>query len=84
MDESFADIKALTAACRFADCSHSNEPGCAIRRAIENGELNPEHYHSYLKLKAESEFNELSYLDKRKKDRAFGKHIKSVLKQKGK
>ena len=84
IDDSFAEIKALAAACRFADCSHSNEPGCAIRRAIESGELNPEHYQSYLKLKAESAFNEMSYLDKRNKDKAFGKHIKSVLKQKGK
>lgn len=84
INESFADIKALASACRFADCSHSNEPGCAIRMAIESGELNPEHYQSYLKLKAESAFNEMSYLDKRKKDRAFGKFVQSVLKQKGK
>jgi ribosome biogenesis GTPase len=84
IDDSFADIKALAAACRFADCSHSNEPGCAIRMAIENGELNPEHYQSYLKLKAESAFNEMSYLDKKKKDRAFGKFVHSVLKQKNK
>ncbi|MDO8262057.1 MAG: ribosome small subunit-dependent GTPase A [Gallionella sp.] len=84
IDDSFADIKALAASCRFADCSHTNEPGCAIRMAIENGELNPEHYQSYLKLKAESEFNEMSYLDMRKKDRAFGKFIHSVLKQKRK
>jgi ribosome biogenesis GTPase len=82
IDDSFADIKALASACRFADCSHTNEPGCAIRMAIESGELNPEHYQSYLKLKAESEFNEMSYVDKRKKDRAFGKMIHSVLKQK--
>ena len=82
IDDSFADIKALASACRFADCSHTNEPGCAIRMAIESGELNPEHYQSYLKLKAESEFNEMSYVDKRKKDRAFGKMVKSVLKQK--
>jgi ribosome biogenesis GTPase / thiamine phosphate phosphatase len=83
LDDSFADIKALAASCRFADCSHSNEPGCAIRKVIANGELNPEHYQSYLKLKAESDFNEMSYVDKRKKDRAFGKHVKSVLKGKG-
>ena len=82
IDDSFADIKVLASACRFADCSHTNEPGCAIRMAIESGELNPEHYQSYLKLKAESEFNEMSYVDKRKKDRAFGKMVKSVLKQK--
>jgi ribosome biogenesis GTPase len=83
LDDSFADIAALASQCRFADCSHSNEPGCAIRKAIESGELNPEHYQSYLKLKAESDFNEMSYVDKRKKDRAFGKMVKSVLKDKG-
>lgn len=81
LDDSFADINALAAQCRFADCSHSNEPGCAIRKAIENGELNAEHYQSYLKLKAESDFNEMSYVDRRKKDKAFGKMVKSVLKQ---
>jgi ribosome biogenesis GTPase len=81
LEDSFADISALAASCRFADCSHSNEPGCAIRKAIENGELNAEHYQSYLKLKAESDFNEMSYVDKRKKDKAFGKMVKTVLKQ---
>jgi ribosome biogenesis GTPase len=80
LEDSFADISARAASCRFADCSHSNEPGCAIRKAIENGELNPEHYQSYRKLKAESDFNEMSYVDKRKKDKAFGKMVKTVLK----
>jgi ribosome biogenesis GTPase / thiamine phosphate phosphatase len=84
LDDSFADIAALAAHCRFADCSHNNEPGCAIRKAIESGELDPAHYQSYLKLKAESDFNEMSYLDKRRKDKAFGKMVKSVLKEKGK
>ena len=81
IDDSFTDIKTLASSCRFADCSHTNEPGCAIRKAIEDGELNPEHFQSYLKLKAESEYNEMSYVDKRKKDRAFGKFVNSVLKQ---
>ena len=84
LDDSFADIKTLSSQCRFADCSHGNEPGCAIRKAIENGELNAAHYQSYLKLKAESDFNEMSYLDKRNKDRAFGKMVRKVLKEKSK
>ncbi len=84
LDDSFAEIKELASQCRFADCSHSNEPGCAIRKAIANGELNAEHYQSYLKLKAESDFNEMSYVDKRKKDKAFGQMVKTVLKQKHK
>lgn len=82
LDDSFADIRALSLNCQFANCTHSNEPGCAIRMSIEKGELNPEHYQSYLKLKKESEFNEMSYLDKRKKDKAFGKFIHSVKKGK--
>jgi ribosome biogenesis GTPase / thiamine phosphate phosphatase len=84
LDDSFSDIKALASRCRFADCTHNNEPGCAIGKAMESGELDPEHYRSYLKLKAESDFNEMSFLDKRKKDKAFGKMVKSVLKQKHK
>ncbi len=84
IEGSFADIGEFASRCRFADCRHGNEPGCAIRKAIENGELDPEHYQGYLKLKAESEFNEMSYLDKRKKNKAFGKMVKSVLKDKHK
>jgi ribosome biogenesis GTPase len=80
LDDSFADIKVLVSQCRFADCSHGKEPGCAIRKAIECGELDAGHYQSYLRLKAESDFNEMSYLDKRKKDKAFGKMVKTVMK----
>lgn len=82
LQDSFADISTLAGHCRFADCRHNNEPGCAIRMAIASGELNPEHYQSYLKLKAESDFNEMSYVDKRRKDKAFGKMVKAVVKSK--
>ncbi len=82
LDGGFADIGELASGCRFADCSHTSEPGCAIRTAIENGELDSAHFQNYLKLKAESEFNEMSYVDKRKKDKDFGKFVRSVLKQK--
>jgi len=82
LGDSFAAVDELASRCRFADCSHANEPGCAIRKAIESGELDAEHYRSYLKLKAESDFNEMSYVDKRKKDKAFGKMVKTVLKGK--
>jgi ribosome biogenesis GTPase len=82
VDDSFSDIKTLSSQCRFADCGHNNEPGCAIRKAIDKGELNAAHYQSYLKLKAESDFNEMSYMDKRKKDKAFGKMVRTVMKDK--
>ena len=77
----FEDLVALSADCRYADCSHAHEPGCAVRTAIENGELSEERYSSYLKLKKESEYYEMSYLEKRKKDRAFGRFIKSAKKR---
>jgi ribosome biogenesis GTPase / thiamine phosphate phosphatase len=48
--ELFSDIDALAEQCRFADCGHSNEPGCAIRAALDDGELDHERWRHYLKL----------------------------------
>ena len=82
MSESFADIGALAQSCRFSNCTHTQEPGCAVLAAIESGKLNETRIQSYQKLKRESDYNEMSYFDKRKKDKAFGRFIKSVKKQK--
>ena len=76
----FSDIMGLAPGCRFRNCSHTSEPGCAAREAVASGDLNQEHYDNYLKLRAESEFGQLSYAEKRKKERAFGKYIKSAKK----
>jgi len=83
IDDSFADVQEYSKNCRFADCTHANEPGCAVQRAIAQGELDADHFQSYLKLKKESEFHEMSFLEKRKKDRAFGQFVHSVMKAKG-
>lgn len=80
LDGSFADIAALTAACRYSDCSHSGEPGCAVREAIESGAIGRKRFDNYLKLKGESDFYRMSRAEKRKKDRDFGKYVKSVKK----
>ena len=77
----FEEFIVLSANCRYANCSHEHEPGCAIRAAVENGELSEDRYFSYIKLKKESEHFEMSYMDKRKKDKAFGRFIKSAKKQ---
>jgi ribosome biogenesis GTPase len=84
IDEVFADIGALAVNCRFADCSHAREPGCAVRAAIECGELGEEHLQSYLKLRKESAYHDMSYVERRRKDREFGRMIRAVLKPKGK
>lgn len=81
VNQGFEDILELSMYCRYANCSHTQELGCAVLAAITNGELSEARYFSYMKLKKESEYHELSYLDKRKKDRAFGRFIKSAMKQ---
>lgn len=83
VDAGFADIALLADHCRYADCRHEHEAGCAVRAAVDRGELAAAHYRNYLKLRKEAEFNEMSQLDRRRKDKAFGKMVKSVKKHKG-
>ena len=80
--ETFADINALAQGCRYPDCRHDSEPGCEVRAAIERHELSEEHLRNYLKLHKESDFNDLSYIDRRKKDRAFGRFVHTYKKRK--
>jgi ribosome biogenesis GTPase len=81
IEETFIDIQELSRTCRFIDCTHTAEPGCALLAAIGEEKLSEERYQSYLKLIKESEFNEMSYLEKREKDKKFGQFIKSAKKQ---
>jgi ribosome biogenesis GTPase len=53
VEEAFADITALAARCRFGNCRHGNEPGCAVRAALASGELAPLRFENYQKLRAE-------------------------------
>jgi ribosome biogenesis GTPase len=82
IDETFSEISELAQLCRFANCSHTSEKGCAISAAIEEGRLAEQRYRNYVKMKNESAFQEMSYFEKRKKDKDFGKMVKSVLKNK--
>lgn len=58
LGESFADIEALQTRCRFRDCTHNTEPGCAIREAIENAELSQERWESYQSLRREAKYSD--------------------------
>lgn len=82
IEETFSDISALERVCRYPDCRHEREPGCEVRAAIDRNELSEEHLHSYLKLRKESEFYDLSAIDRRKKDKAFGRFLHAYKKQK--
>ena len=54
LDSAFEDVEALAAGCRFRDCGHGEEPGCAVRVALASGTLSAERYASFTKLRAES------------------------------
>jgi ribosome biogenesis GTPase len=60
LEETFADIVELAAHCRFADCHHESEPGCAVRAALADGTLSPDRWSSYRELEGE-----LAELEKR-------------------
>ena len=57
VDTAFAEISELASGCRFDDCSHANEPGCAVREALEAGDLDPDRYAAYLALRRESTYH---------------------------
>jgi ribosome biogenesis GTPase len=80
LEESFSDIWGLSKTCRFANCTHTREAGCALLAAMEDGTLQADRYRSYMKLMKESEYNELSYVERRKKDKKFGQFVKTVMK----
>lgn len=59
LDTAFPEIDALATQCRFTDCAHRSEPGCAIRGAVDRGELDPKRWASYEKLRGELEEDRL-------------------------
>lgn len=75
----YNDITDFSKKCKYADCTHLHEPGCAVLKAIENGELDEAKYQNYIKLKKENEFYEMTDLEKRQKDRKFGQFVKKTL-----
>ena len=81
IEESFSDIFELSRNCRFKDCTHTHEVGCSVLRAVRSGSLNEAHYQDYFKLKKESEYYQMSYVEKRRKDKKFGQFIESAMEQ---
>jgi ribosome biogenesis GTPase / thiamine phosphate phosphatase len=76
----FTEIYELTEKCKFSNCTHIHEPGCAVLAAIKSGDLSEEKYQNYIKLAKEDKYNTMSKLEKKEKDYKFGKYIKEVLK----
>ncbi len=82
VDEVFADVVEIAAECRFSDCQHGSEPGCAIQTAIADGSLNAERLRRWQKLAAEEAFNSSTLAERRAKGRAFGKMVRGIMKEK--
>ena len=82
LDETFAEITELSRNCQYNDCTHVTEKGCAVLNAVEEGKLSEKRYQNYIKMNKESLFNEMSYLEKRQKDKQFGKMCKTIMKHK--
>ena len=82
IEDVFDEISNLAEKCRFSDCSHTVEKGCAILHALEEGTIDKKRYDNFLKIRKESAHYERSYLERRRRDKEFGKMVKSILKHK--
>jgi ribosome biogenesis GTPase len=83
--DAFADIVSIGAACRFRDCRHNSEPGCAVKAGVEAGTFPPARYESYLKLQGEQEalgrkLDERALLEAKRQARTMGKALKAMQK----
>jgi ribosome biogenesis GTPase / thiamine phosphate phosphatase len=72
----FEDIESFAALCQFSDCSHQSEPGCAVRQALEAGDLDERRVSSYMKLCRENSLATMTLAEKRAKGREFAKVVK--------
>ena len=79
LDDVFAEIATLAQECRFVDCSHDAEPGCAVQAAISQGKLDANRLRRYRKLQSEDRRNTETLAERRARDKSFGKMIKNVL-----
>lgn len=75
----FADIEELATLCRFNDCQHQSEPGCAVQTAIEKGDLDERRLSNYEKLMREQALNSASLAERRASDKSLGRFYKKVI-----
>jgi ribosome biogenesis GTPase len=76
INKTFADISSLSSKCRFPDCRHIDEPGCAVLNALKRGNIERDSYLNYLKIRKEEERYQVSAAEKRRKEKIFGKILK--------
>lgn len=77
LSEIFSEFIELTEACRFTNCTHTHEPGCAVLEALEKGEIDIERYENYMKLLKENRHHTSSNQQRRQSEKQFAKHKKN-------
>jgi len=82
LETTFDIIFELASTCKFSDCSHTTEKGCAVLKALESGEIDKTSYDNFLKMGREKEHFESTIAEKRKKAKDFGKMVKHYKKEK--
>jgi len=82
LENTFDEIAELANRCRYTDCTHTVEQGCAVLKEVAEGGISNERYQNYIKMYKESLYNEMSYLEKRQKDKKFGKFMHTYKKNK--
>ncbi len=80
LEITFERIDNLAGHCKFKDCTHTVEAGCAVLEAIAKGEMDKSSYRNFLKMKKEKTFFEFTVAERRKRDRKFGKMVKNFKK----
>ncbi|MBE0649534.1 MAG: ribosome small subunit-dependent GTPase A [Bacteroidales bacterium] len=80
LESTFDKIFSFAQHCKFKDCTHTKETGCAVLKALENGEIDKSSYENYLKMEREKSHFESSVAERRKKDKDFGKMLKNYKK----
>jgi len=80
LETTFDMIFSLSQNCKFKDCTHTNETGCSVLEAVEKGEIDKSSYENYLKMEKEKTHFESSVIERRKKDKDFGKMMKNYKK----
>jgi len=78
IDNIFDEITALAKKCKYADCTHTSEPGCEVLAAIRAGKLDEAQYNNYAGMKKEAEYYEATDLERKQKERQFGKFLKTA------
>ena len=84
LEITFNKIYDLAKNCKYADCTHIHESGCAVLSAVESGEIDKSSYENYLKIEKENAFFESTAEERRKKEKIFGKVVKDYKKEFGK